>query len=159
MPAQGQRVMHEDLGLAEPNSYGPDRLAQERKGRSGRIQTMAPSAQRGGIGYAIGILDGRCRGFPGSAFREAALQRLAASDKAVVAVGRREGWQKCERLMARLATPPPNRNPIVVLIMRLFAAAAMPDDGVLGTNRTTTHDDFSTTLTPIFFEVVLRGGK
>jgi len=61
--------------------------------------------------------------------------------------------------MARLATPPPNRNPTVLLIMRLLAAPAMPDNGVLGTNRTTAQDDFSTGLGPIFFEVVLRGGK
>jgi len=96
---------------------------------------------------------------PRIAFREAAVQRLAAGNEAVMAVGRREGRQKCERLMARLATPPPNRNPIVVLIMRLFAAAAMPDDGVLGTIGQRRRIDFRTGLGPIFFEVVLRGGK
>ena len=159
MPAQRQRIMHEDLSPVKPSSYGPHRPAQTGKRRDRRIQTPEPSAQRGRVGHAIGILNGRCRGFPGSAFGEAAVQRLAAGDEAVMAVGRREGRQKCERLMARLATPAPNRNPIVVLIMRLFAAAAMPDDGVLGTNRTTAQDDFSTGLGPIFFEVVLRGGK
>ena len=39
------------------------------------------------------------------------------------------------------------------------AAAAMPDDRVLATNRTTAQDYFSTGLGPIFFEVVLPGGK
>jgi hypothetical protein len=27
VPTQGQRIMHEDLGLAQPNAHGPHRLA------------------------------------------------------------------------------------------------------------------------------------
>src|SRR2546427_5118913 len=52
-----------------------------------------------------------------------------------MAVGRREGWQKGKRLATAIAEAAPNRNPIMVFIMRLFAAATMTDDGVLRTNR------------------------
>jgi hypothetical protein len=38
-----------------------------------RIQAVEPSAQRGGIGHAIGVFDGGRRGFPGTAFQEVAL--------------------------------------------------------------------------------------
>ena len=105
--------------------------AQERKRRLRRIQALEPSAQRGGIGHAIGVFDGGRRGFPGTAFQEAALQRLAAGDEAVMAVGRRKGRQEGERLAAPVAKAAANPDPIMVFIVRLFAAAAMTDDGIL----------------------------
>jgi hypothetical protein len=61
--------------------------------------------------------------------------------------------------MAAVAEAAANSDPIVVFIMRLFAAAAMADDGVLGTNRASTQDDFGTRLGPIGFEVILLGRK
>jgi hypothetical protein len=47
----------------------------------------------------------------------------------------------------------------MLFIMRLFAAAAMTDDGVLGTNRAAAQDDFCAGIGPIDFEVVLRRRK
>jgi len=134
-------------------------LAQKQKWRLRRIQTAEPSPERGGIGHAIGILDGWRRGFPGALFQEEALQRLAAGDEAVMAVGRREWRQERERLAAAVAEAPANPDPIVVFIMRLFAAAAMADNGVLRTNRTTAQDDIRARLGPVSFEVVLRSRK
>lgn len=49
----------------------------------------------------------------------------------------------------------PNPDPIVVFIVRLFAAAAMADDGIPGTDRAAAQDDFRARLSPIGFEVVL----
>ncbi len=43
--------------------------------------------------------------------------------------------------------------------MRLFAAVAMTDDAVFGTNRAVAQDDFSAGLGPIDCEVVLRRRK
>jgi len=120
---------------------------------------MKPSSQRGGIGHAIGILDDRRRGFPGTAFHEVAQQCLAACDEAVVAVGRREGRQEREGLVTAIADATANPDPIVMFVMRLFAAAAMADDRVLGADRATAQDDFRGCLGPIGFEVVLRGRK
>jgi len=76
-----------------------------------------------------------------------------------MAIRRREGRQEGECLVARPATAAPDPDPIVMFIVRLFAAAAMADDGVLGTNRTAAQDDFRACLSPIGFEVVLRARK
>ena len=120
---------------------------------------MEPSAQGGGIGHAIGVLDGGRGGFAGSPFQEVAPQRLAAGDEAVMAVGRREGRQERERLVAPVAQAAADPDPVVVFVMRLLAAAAMADDGVLGTNRAAAREDFRVGLGPIGFEVELRGQK
>jgi hypothetical protein len=156
VPAQGERIVHENLCSGEPRADSPDRLAQEGKRRLRRIQASAPSAQRGGIGHAIGVFDGGRRGFPGTAFQEAALKRLAAGDEAVMAVGRRKGRQEGERLAAPAAKAAANPDPIMALIVRLFAAAAMTDDGILSANRAMAQDDLHAGLGPIGFEVELR---
>ena len=140
VPAQGERIVHENLCSGEPRADSPDRIAQEGKRRLRRIQASAPSAQRRGIGHAIGVFYGGRRGFPAAAFQEAALQRLAAGDEAVMAVGRRKGRQEGERLAAPVAKAAANPDPIMVLIVRLFAAAAMTDDGILSANRAMAQD-------------------
>ena len=61
--------------------------------------------------------------------------------------------------MAPVAEAAANSDPIVVFIMRLFAAAAMTDDGVLAANGAAAHDDLGAGLGPIGFEVVLCGRK
>ena len=76
-----------------------------------------------------------------------------------MAVGRRKRWQEGEGLAAAVAKTPANPDPIVVLVMSLFAPAPMTDDGILHANRAVTQNDFRTRLGPIGFEVVLRGGK
>jgi hypothetical protein len=146
--------MNEDRP-AEPSTYGKHGLAQKRKRRPGRIQAAEPSPQRRGIGDTIRIFDCWRRGFQGKAFQEKAPQRLAAGDEAVMAVGRRKGRQKRKRLTASIAAAATSLDPIVMFIMRLFAAAAMADDGVLGTNRAPAQCDFRARLGPINFEVVL----
>ena len=86
-------------------------------------------------------------------------QRLAAGDETVMAVRRREGRQEGERLAAAVAEAAANPDPIVVFVMRLLAAAAVADDGVLRTDRAAAQDDLCASLAPIVFEVVLRGRK
>jgi len=159
VPAQGQRFVYEPLGPAEPCAYGPDRLAQTRKWRLGRIQLAEPAAQGGGVGHAIRVFDRRRRRFPGKAFQEIALQRLAAGDEAVMTVRRRERRQEGERLAAAVAKPAANPDPIVLFIMSLLAAAPVTDDGILRANRAVAQNNFRAGLGPIAFEVVLRCGK
>jgi hypothetical protein len=67
--------------------------------------------------------------------------------------------QESEGFAATVAKTAANPDPIVVLIMSLFAAASMTDDGILRANRAVAQNDFRTRLGPIGFEVVLRGGK
>ena len=76
-----------------------------------------------------------------------------------MAVRRREGRQEGERLTAAAAKAAANPDPIVVFVMGLFAAAAMADNRVLGTNRASAQDDFPASLGPVGVEVVLGGRK
>jgi hypothetical protein len=54
---------------------------------------------------------------------------------------------------------PANANPIVMLIMRLLAAASVADDRIALTNRASPQDDFGAARGPIRFELVPRGAK
>ena len=76
-----------------------------------------------------------------------------------MAVGRRKRRQEGEGLAAAVAKTAANPDPIVVLIMSLFAPAPVTDDGILHANRALAQNDFRARLGPIGFEVVLRGGK
>ena len=151
--------MNEQLRPAQPNAYDQHRPAQRRKRRPRGIQIAEPSAQGGGIRHAIRVFDGRCGVFPATAFQEVPLERLAASNEAVMAVRRRKRRQEGECLTAAVAKTAANSDPIVVLIMSLFAPAPMTDDGILHANRAAARNDSRARIGPIRFEVVLRGRK
>jgi hypothetical protein len=159
MPAQPHRIMNEHLCLAEPRADGEDHGPQERKCRLRQIQIPEPATQRGWIGYAIGIFGGGRRAFPRTAFDEIVPQRLASGDEAVVAIGRRKRRQEGERLPAPMAKAASNPDPIMVFVMRLFAASAVTDDGVLGADRAPSQDDLRAGFGPIGFGIDLIGGK
>ena len=74
-------------------------------------------------------------------------------------IGRRKRRQEGKGFAAAVAKTAANNDPIVVLIMSLFAPAPVSDDGILLTNRAVAQNDFCARLGPIGFEVVLRGGK
>ncbi len=76
-----------------------------------------------------------------------------------MAVGRREWRQEGKRLSASAAETAANPDPIMVFIMRLFAAATVTDDGILLTNRAPAQDDFRARLGPNGFEVALGRRK
>src|SRR5688572_25409738 len=76
-----------------------------------------------------------------------------------MAVGRRKRRQESEGLAAAVAKTAANPDPVVALIMSLFAPAPMTDDGILRANRAVAQNDFCTDPGPIGFEVVLRGRK
>src|ERR1700739_160173 len=79
---------------------------------------------------AIGILHGRGRRFPGTAFDKIAPQRFTAGNRAVMGVGKRKYRQEGNRLAARPAQPAANRNPIMTFIVSLFTTASMTNDGI-----------------------------
>ena len=151
--------MNEALGSVEPRAYGKHRPAQTRKRGLRRVQTLEPSAQRGGAGYAIGIFDRGCRSFPAAALHEVAPQRLAACDQAVMAVGRREWRQEGKGLSASVADTAAKPDPIMLFIMSLLSSTTVTDDGILQAHRASTQNDMCARLCPIGFEVTLSGGK
>ena len=123
--------MGENRSSADPFADEVHRAAQKREWRPGVVEASIPSPQGGRIGYAIGIHDRRRGVFQQKVFQEVALERLAAGDETVVAVGRRKRRQEGERDSASVADPPANRNPIVIFVVGLFAPPAMADDGIL----------------------------
>ena len=140
-------------------SYRVHGGAQKRKRRLREVQTAKPSAQGGGIGHPLRILDSGRRSFPATTFHKVTSKRLATGDQAVVAIGQREKRQKGERLPAQIAEAAPNRNPVMIFVVSLFAPAAMTDDGIAYTNRALTKDRPTISIDPIGFEVVLRRRK
>lgn len=158
-PGQVPIAVVESLSAPNPLVDCPDRTSQERKGWPRGIQRPKPAAEGGRSCHTIGIFHRRRRRFPGAALDKVAPQRRTAGDQAVVAIGKREGRQEGDGLAARCADAAPNRNPVVVFVMRLFAATTMTNDRILQANRAAANDYFSASLRPISFQLALRGGK
>jgi hypothetical protein len=74
-------------------------------------------------------------------------------------VRERKPRQEGNRLAARLADASPDRNPVMIFIMSLFAAPTMANDRVQQTNWALTYEPFSACLRPIGWQVALRCGK
>ena len=74
-------------------------------------------------------------------------------------VRERKPGQEREGLPATGAPSAANVNPVVMLVVRLLAAASMPDDRILSTNRALPQNNPDTTGRPIRFQLVRREGK
>ena len=89
---------------------------------------MEPAAQGGGVGDAIGIFERRRGIFPRAPLHKAPPQRLAARAQAVVGVRQGESGQEAKDYTAQRTKTAAVADPIVTLIMGLFASPAMTDD-------------------------------
>jgi hypothetical protein len=74
-------------------------------------------------------------------------------------VRERKPRQEGNRLAARLADASPDRNPVMIFIMSLFAAPTMANDRVQQTNWALADEPFCFCLRPIGWRVALRCGK
>ena len=97
--------------------------------------------------------------FPGAVLHQAPPQGLAPSQQAVVRVRERKQRQEGEGLAATGAATAPDPNPVVMLIVRLLAAASMADDRIAFTHGTSPQDNLVRLSGPIGFELVRRAGK
>jgi len=68
-------------------------------------------------------------------FHKAPSQCLTARQQAVMRVRERQQWEESEDLPANWAATTTDANPIVILIVRLLAAAAVADDRIPFTGR------------------------
>ena len=134
-------------------------LAEKGKSWLGAVQSVGPATERGGIGHPIRIFERRRRLFPGAVFHKAPSQCLTARQQTVVGVRERKQWKKGEGLPATGAATPTNPDPVVMLVVRLLAAAPMADDQIASTNRASSQDDIGAARCPIRFELVWRDGK
>jgi hypothetical protein len=140
-------------------SHAGERLAEKGKGRLGVVQAVGPAAECGRIGQAVRVFERRCGLFPGAVLRKALLQCLRARQQTVVRVRERKQRQEGEGPLATGAATTANANPIVMLIMRLLAAASVTDDRIDFTSGTSPQNNLGEASGPICFELVRRCGK
>ena len=143
----------------QPVSDAGERLTEKRESRLRGVQAARPAAERGGIRHTIRVPERRRGLFPGAVFHKAPPQCLTARQKTVVRVRERKARQEGEGLPTTGATAAPDVNPVVMLIVRLLAAASMADDRIALTHRASPHDDFGAARGPIRFELVRRDAK
>jgi len=120
---------------------------------------VGPAAKCGRIGHAVRVFERSCGLFPGAVLYKALLQCLRARQQTVVRVRERKQWEEGEGLLATGTATATNANPIVMLIMRLLAAASVTDDRINFTPRASPQNNLGAARGPIRFELVRRCGK
>src|SRR5206468_9817896 len=118
-----------------------------------------PATGRGGIRHPIRVFEPRPRLVPGAGLHNTPPQCLTTSQQAVARVRERKPRQECEGLSATGAATATDANPVVMLIVRLLAAASVTDDRIAFTNGTSPQNDPGTACGPIGFELVRLDGK
>ena len=147
------------IATCQPMSEVGEGVAQEGSCRLGDVQAVGPPAERGGIGDAIWVFERGRRLFPGAVLLKAPPQCATASQQAVVRVRERKRRQEGEGLPATGAATAPDPDPVVMLVVRLLAAASMADDRIALTLGTSPQDDLVAGFGPIGFELVQRGRR
>jgi hypothetical protein len=115
---------------------------------------MGPATERGGIGHPIRVFERGTRLFPGAVFHNTPPPCLTTSQQAVARVRKRKPRQEGEGLPATGAATATDANPVVMLIVRLLAAASVTDDRVALTNGALPQNGLGTACGPIGFELV-----
>jgi hypothetical protein len=95
------------------------------------------------------IFQGRRGAFPRTVLDKTSPQRLTTGDQTVMAVGQGESGEESESLFAEIAEPAVVLDPVVPVVMRLFAPPAMTDDRIAQTEGTPAKDRFRTSRRPI----------
>jgi len=74
-------------------------------------------------------------------------------------VREREQGKQGESFPTTLAEAAPDRNPVVMFVVRLLATATVTDDGIAFTNRAAPQPDVVDVAVPIGFDLAWRGRK
>jgi hypothetical protein len=154
-----QRLVIRLIVACQPMSGAGERLAQEGTSRLRRVQAVGPTAKGGGIGQVIRVFEQRRRLLPRAVLLKAPPQCLATSQQAIVRVRERKRRQEGEGLLATGAATATDRDPVVMLVVRLLTAAAVADDRIAFTNGASPPDDPVAVLGPVSFELVRGSGK
>ena len=158
-PRQRPSFMIGLISRRQPASHAGKRLAGEGKGYFRKIQAARPAAEGRGIGHTIRVFEIRQCVLPGAALHEAPPQRLTACQQTVMRVRERKQREEGEGLPATRAATAANLNPVMMLVVCLFAAAAVADDRLLFTRGTLRQDGLVGISRPFGFELVRRDGK
>jgi len=158
-PGQRPSLVIGGIATHQPVSHAGERLVEKGKCRLGAVQAVGPAAKCGRIGHAIRICERRRCLFPGAVLHQAPPQCLTARQQTVVRVRERKQRQEGKGSLATGAAAATNVNPIVMLIMRLLAAASVANDRINFTCRTSSQNNLGAARGPIRFELVRRRGK
>jgi len=115
---------------------------------------MGPTAECGGIGDAIRVLDRRRRLFPRAVLLKAPPQGLATSQQTMMRVRERKRREESEGLTAAGAVAASDSNPVVMFIVRLLTAPPVPDDRIAFTNGASPQNELIAVSSPIGFQLV-----
>ena len=143
----------------QPLSHAGERLAEKGKSRLGAVHAVGPAAECGRIGHAVRVFERGCGLFPGAVLYKAPLQCLRSRHHTVVRVRERKQREEGESSPATGTATATNANPIVMLIMRLLAAASVTDDRINFTRRASPQNNLGAARGPIRFQLVRRCGK
>jgi len=157
-PTHPASFVIEPIATPSPVSNPSKRLAEKGEHKLRAVHPVRPTTQCGRIGYAIRVLKQRRCFFPGALFYKSAPERITTRQQAVMRIRERKQWQESEGLSTHCATTATNRNPIMMLIVRLLAAASVADDRFPLTHRASPHD-LVTVLLPLRFKLVRRPRK
>ena len=141
-----------------PVSNPSKRLAEKGQPKLRAVHPDRPTTECGRIGHTIRVLKHGRRFFPGAVFHKSAPERITARQQAVMRIWERKQWQESEGLSTHRAATAMDRNPSMMLIMRLLAAASVADDRLQLTYRASPQD-LVAVLLPLSFKLVLRPGK
>lgn len=96
--------------------------------------------------------------FQATALHTVAPQRRTPGDQAVMGIGERKSGQEGNRLAAKSADAAPNSDPVMVLVMSLFAPTAVTYDRILRANRAAANDYPCGSFRPFGLLLALRPG-
>ena len=143
----------------QPVSHAGERLVEKRNGWLRAVQPVGPAAKCGRIGHTVRVFERRCGLFPGAVLYKAPLQRLRLRQYTVVRVRERKQREEGEGPLATGTATATNANPIVMLIMRLLAAAPVTNDRINITPWASPQNNLGAARGPIRFQLVRRCGK
>lgn len=141
-----------------PMSNPSKRLAEKGQHQLTAVHPVRPTTECGRIGYAIRVLKQRRRFFPRTVFYKSAPERITTRQQAVMRVRERKQWQESEGLSTHRAATAMDRNPIMMLIVRLLAAPSVADDRIPLTYRASPQNPIAVLL-PLTFKLVRRPRK
>ena len=127
-PGQAQGTALDGLAAGQSLPHNFQGRAQKGKRRSRRIQVAEPAAQSGRVRDSIRIFEVRHRTFPRTTVKKVSSQRLTARDQTVMGVGEGENGEERDSQFAKLAETTAIPDPVVTVVMCLFAAPAVTDD-------------------------------
>lgn len=135
-PGQAHGTAVELLSACQPLPHSLRGGSQKGKCGPRTIQAAEPAAERGRVRDAIGVFDRRCRRLPRTMLQKVSPQCLTAGDRAVMGMGQGETRKEGEGQPAQFADAAVHLDPVVTLVMRLFAPPAVTDYRIAQTLRT-----------------------